>query len=210
MTIESPSPVKPCPPIADTHAKRLKWWVELEPQWRAAFQFAFFGHANQPTYEELEALWQTTTLRFAGPRAPYANMSFELTNCSGLKGMSNLEALMLMHHKLESIREVADMPTLKTLFVNNNVIRSLEGIERLKRLEQLYAQVNQLTSLEPIRNLTNLRQLYVSLNQLTTLEGLTRKHAKELKAFFCLPNEYLTDREVMRVERMAGIRCRPL
>ncbi|MFD2569032.1 leucine-rich repeat domain-containing protein [Spirosoma soli] len=210
MTIEPASSVKPCPPIADTHAKRLKWWMELEPQWRAAFQFAFFGHSNQPSYEDLEALWQTPTLRFAGPTAPYANMSFELTNCSGLKGMSNLEALMIMHHKLSSISEVADMTHLKTLFVNNNAIESLEGIEKLKKLEQLFVQVNNIISLEPIRDLTNLRQLYVSLNPLKSLNGLTQKHTKALKAFFCLPNDNLTDREIMRVERTVGIRCRSL
>lgn len=210
MSTDVYSPEKPCPAIADTHAKRLRWWVELEPQWRAAFQFAFFGHTHQPNAEELEKLWQTTTLRFSGPRAPYSNMSFELTNCSGLKGMGNLEALMLMHHKLESIHEIADMPNLKTLFVNNNVIRSLDGIEKLKKLEQLFAQVNQLTSLEPIRNLTNLRKIYVSLNQLTSLEGISRKHAKALKEFFCLPNDHLTDREIIRVERTIGIRCRLL
>ncbi len=210
MTIESPSPVKPCPPIADTHAKRLKWWIELEPQWRAAFQFALFRHTDQPDNEELEKLWQTTTLRFAGPTAPFANMSFELTNCSGLKGMTNLDILVLTNHSLSSIEEVADMTNLVSLFVNNNKLQSLTGIETLKKLEQLYAQANQLTTIEPIRNLVNLREIYVGLNKLTNLAGLTLKHTKALKAFFCLPDEQLSDREIMRVERTVGIRCRSI
>lgn len=194
--------------MADSPLKRRKWWVELEPQWRAAFGFAFYGHANQPTDDELETLWQTSVLRFAGPKSAYPNLTFELTNCSGLSGMSNLTILVLINHRIESICEVAAMPDLKSLFVNNNAIRSLAGIEPLKKLTQLYAQANQLESLEPMRNLTNLREVYVSINALTSLDGLTRKHASSLKTFFCLPNEHLTDRETMRVERTLGIRCR--
>lgn len=201
---------KPCPPIADTHAKRFRWWLELEPQWRVAFGFAFFGHPNPPSAEELENLWQTPVLRFAGPRAPYPNMNFELTNGSGLAGMSNLEILVLTNHRLERITEVADMPQLKSLFVNNNALQSLHGIEKLTQLEQLYAQINQLESIEPIRDLIKLREVYVSLNPLKTLDGLTRKHVTALKQFFCLPNDRLTDREIMQVERKIGIRCRSI
>lgn len=209
MNTVSP-PVRPCPSMADSPLKRRKWWMELESQWRAAFGFVIFGHANQPTDDELENLWQAPVLRFAGPRSAYPNLNFELTNCSGLSGMSNLDILVLTNHRLESIHEVATIPDLKSLFVNNNAIRSLAGIEPLKKLEQLYAQANQLESLEPMRSLTNLREIYVSVNSLTSLDGLTRKHGSLLKAFFCLPNEHLTDREIMRVERNLGIRCRSL
>lgn len=195
---------------AATPADRLRWWVQLEPQWRAAFGPAFFGHAYQPTSEELAELWQTPVLRFAGPQAPYPNLNFELTNCSGLAGMSKLETLVITHHRLEAIHEVATMTKLKSLFVNNNTIRSLTGIESLTRLEQLYGQVNQLESLEPIRHLINLRELYVSFNALTTLDGLTRQHARTLKTFFCLPNEHLPERQLIRVERNLGLRCRSL
>lgn len=210
MTVESNSPAKPCPAIADTHAKRLKWWMDLEPQWRAAFQYAFFQHTSHPSAEELENLWQTPVLRLVGPKAPHPNMSFELTNCSGLAGMSNLEILVLTNHRLETIGELASLPQLKSLFVNNNAIRTLEGIESLNHLEQLYAQINQIDSLAPIRNLTKLREIYISLNAVKTLDGLTRKHANALKGFYCLPNDELTDRDIMRVERNLGIRCRSI
>ena len=210
MNAEAISPPKSCPAIADTHAKRLKWWAGQEPQWRAAFQVAFFGHTNQPTYEELENLWQAPVLRFVGPKAPYPNLNFELTNCSGLAGMSNLEILVLTNHRVETIDEVAGMPALKSLFVNNNALRSLDGIGELKQVEQLYAQVNRIESLEPMRNLTNLREVHVNFNALTTLNGVTRKHANSLKTFFCLPNKYLPDRETIRVEQTLGIRCRSL
>lgn len=210
MTSSPELAVKPCPPVADTHAKRLKWWMNLEPQWRAAFQMAVLRHMELPTPDELENLWQTTTLRFAGPKAPHPNLNFELTNCSGLVGMSNLEILVLTHHKVEEVSELSTLTNLKSLFLNNNVIRSLAGLEKTTTLEQLYVQVNLIDSLIPIRNLTTLRELYVCLNTIRNLEGITRKHANQMKAFFCLPNEHLPDRDVMRVERTIGIRCRSL
>ncbi|MBC3788353.1 leucine-rich repeat domain-containing protein [Spirosoma utsteinense] len=210
MNSDITAPARTCPPGADTHAKRLTWWSELEPQWRAAFQAASFGHTNQPSYEDLEALWQTTVLRFAGPRAFHPNLPFELSNCSGLAGMSNLEILVLTNHHLDSIAEVAGMPNLKSLFVNNNAIQSLEALSGLTQLTQLYAQINQITSIEPLRNLTGLTEVYINFNALKTLNGLTRKHANILKSFYCLPNDQLPDRETLRVERTLGIRCRSL
>lgn len=210
MNADTAAPVRMCPTMADTHAKRLRWWSDLEPQWRAAFQTASFGHTDQPSYEDLETLWQSTVLRFAGPQSFHPNLMFELSNCSGLAGMSNLEILVLTHHHIASIEEVAGMPNLKSLFVNNNAIQRLNGIEGLTNLEQLYAQTNQLSSIEPLRKLTALKELYVNHNALTVLDGLTRKHAGSLRAFFCLPNELLPDREVLRVERALGIRCRSL
>lgn len=210
MTSSPELAVDPCPPVADTHAKRLKWWIELELQWRAAFQMAVLRHTELPTPDELEGLWQTTTLRFAGPEAPHPNLNVELTNCSGLVGMSNLEILIITHHKLEGVNELSTLTNLKSLFLNNNAIRSLAGLEKLTTLEQLYVQVNLIDSLTPIRDLTALRELYVCLNTIRSLEGLTRKHTKRMKAFFCLPNEHLPDRETLRVERNLGIRCRSL
>lgn len=204
------SAVKPLPAEADTPAKRLRWWSELEPQWRAAFQYAFFMHGNQPTVDELANLWQTTVLRFAGPKAPYPNMTFELTNCSGLRGMVNLEILVLTNHQVKNVDELADLTNLKSLFINENSIQNLEGIKGLKQLEQLYAHANQIESIEPLQDLLRLREIYVNLNGLKTLAGITRKHSKALKAFFCLPNDKLPDREIIRVERNLGIRCQSL
>lgn len=196
--------------MADTPDKRLSWWEMREPQWQAAFQVAFFGHTGTPTDEELENLWQTPALRFAGPHAPFPNMGFELTNCSGLIGLHRLETLVLTNHRIESIRDLAHLSNLRSLFINENTIRSLEGIEGLSQLEQLYVHANQIDSLGPIRYLTKLREVYVSFNTMTSLDGLTRKHAQTLKAFYCLPNERLPDREIIRTERNLGIRCRSL
>lgn len=201
---------KSCPSTADTPAKRYTWWLSLQPQWRAAFSMVFLNHTNHPTDTELINLWETPALRFVGPKAPYPNMNFELDNCSGLAGMSNLQILVLTNHRIEAIDEVATMPQLKSLFVNNNALKTLNGIEKLTSLEQVYAHINKLETLAPLQILTNLREVYVSFNELTDLNGITKKHTKALKAFYCLPNATLPDREVIRVEQRVGIRCQRL
>ncbi len=205
--IPTENALKPLPVLADTPAKRFRWWASLTPAWRAAFSMAFWGQTAEPTNDDLVRLWQTPVLRFAGPKAPYPNMSFELTDCSGLAGMSNLEILVLTNHRLESLAEVATMPDLKSLFVNNNQLTSLTGVESLNRLEQLYAQVNRIGTLAPVQNLTALAELFVNYNALTTLDGITKAHSNRLKKFVCLPNDDLPDREIIRVEQRLGIRC---
>ncbi|OIN58239.1 leucine-rich repeat domain-containing protein [Arsenicibacter rosenii] len=196
-----------CPPHADTVARRYTWWINLTPLWRAAFQQVVFNHNESPADEDLCKIWQSPALRFAGPRAPYPNMTFELTDCSGLTGLTNLETLVVMNHRLEGVPELSTLTNLKSLFVNNNLLTSLAGIESLNQLELLYAHINRLQTLAPLRSLTRLRELYVCYNALTSLEGLTSAHAKQLKKLVCLPNDGLPDREIIRVEQRLGIRC---
>lgn len=189
----------------------LSWWNELEDQWKKAFNEAIWRKGavlDAPNEEELEWLATSPALRFAGPRAPYPNMTFELSNLSGLPALKTTETLVLTYHSLRSIEEVAHLKRLKSLFVNNNLIRSLDGIQPLRHLEMLYAQYNELDSIEQIRKLTKLREVYIHDNQLNSLEGLREDHTKALETFIVLPNKQLPDKEVLRVENKLGIRCR--
>ena len=83
--------------INDT-LKLQTWWLQLEPQWQMAFQETVLGHKNAPTHDELQTIATLTVLRFVGPSAPYPNMSFELTNLSGLSHLSHLETIIVTHH----------------------------------------------------------------------------------------------------------------
>jgi Leucine-rich repeat (LRR) protein len=186
----------------------ISWWRQLSPEWKNAFAETFFRHHNEPTPGELAQLSAGPALRFAGPTAPYPNMSFELKDLSGIAHLTHLEVLVVTHHHIQTISEVKTLPRLKALYLFNNQLKSLEGIESLDSLEQLYVQGNQIESIEPVRGLTNLRELYVHDNRLSSLEGLTEEHAEKLEGFFCKPNEGLKQKEVMRVERELYIRCR--
>jgi Leucine Rich repeats (2 copies) len=184
------------------------WWKNLEPLWKQAFAITLFKHPDEPTQEDLALVYNAPALRFAGPEAPFPNMSFEVTNLTGVSQLPNLEILVVTHHKIISIKELETLQRLKSLFLFNNQIKSLEGIEALENLEQLYVQCNQIESIRPIEKLTNLKEVYVNSNRLSSLEGLTEQHADKLTNFFCKPNDLLKQKEIIRVERELGILCR--
>jgi Leucine-rich repeat (LRR) protein len=186
------------------------WWQQLEPQWQQAFTATIFQHTNEPTQSELAQLYEAPALRFAGPTAPYPNMNFELTNISGVKDLHNLETLVVIHHQIEDISDLNKLKRLKHLFVYDNNITSLNGIEELIDLEMLYVQDNYLQTIQQVERLHKLRELYINGNEIQNLDGITADHADNLEMFFCKPNEDLKQKEMLRVERELGIRCRSL
>ena len=195
-------------PAHDTAALG-QWWANLPVYWKAAFNEAVLGKNAEytPGEADLQKIHSTPALRFAGPRAPYPNMRFELPNLAGLEGLKNVEILVVTHQQIADLRGLEHLTRLKSLFLFNNRITRLNGLEKLTRLEELYFQHNQVASLEPLRGLTGLKKVYCSNNQLTSFEGITSAHAKTLKEFHCLPNDELAQKEIIRLENRLGIRC---
>lgn len=188
----------------------LNWWKALSLQWKRAFSETFFRHDNEPAPGELALLFASPALRFAGPRASFPNLSFELTDLSGIKPLKNLEILVVINHQIKTIGEVKNLTRLKNLFLYNNTINSLQGIEDLTLLEQLYVQWNPVKGIQPVQKLTNLKELYVHNTCLASLEGLTEQHSDKLEGLFCKPNDLLKQKEILRVERDLFIRCRAI
>ncbi|GAB3007337.1 hypothetical protein GCM10027051_03970 [Niabella terrae] len=186
------------------------WWNNLESQWKQAFGTVFFKNGNTPGPEEIRNLLNTKVLRLAGPRAPYPNMGFELSNLSGIQDLQKLEILVVTHHQLQSIQPLSSMKHLKSLFLFNNQISSLKGIEDMTHLEQLYVQYNRIDSLRPLKTLTRLKEVYINNNHLASLDGLTEEHSENLVQFFCKPNDRLKQKEIIHAENQLGIRCRSL
>jgi len=192
----------------EKYLTNLSWWKSLSQQWRQAFSISMLRHENTPSETEFEMLMNLQVLRLAGPSAPFPNCSIELTNLSGLSAMTNLETVIITHHKIKAIEEIARLSQLKSLFLFNNQIKSLKGIESLYNLGQLYVQCNRIETIKEVEALVNLRELYISNNNITSLNGLTEAHSDKLKKFVCLPNEQLKQKEIIHVERELGIICR--
>lgn len=188
----------------------LLWWRQLSQQWKHAFAETFFLHDKEPMSNELAQLCTTPAIRFAGPKAPYPNMSFELTDLSGVVRFTNLEVLVVTHHQIQTIGELHSLKKLKSLFLYNNRIQHLEGIEELTALEQLFVQWNRIESIKPIQKLTNLKEFYLHDNALSSFEGLTEAHGEKLETFYGKPNEGIKQKEIIRVEKELYIRCRSL
>lgn len=188
-----------------------EWWDSLEPQWKKAFNEAVLGNGpieNRPTRTEMESIHAATALRFAGPRAPYPNMSFELNNLSGLAQLAGVETLVVIFHPIRQLGDLSHMKGLTGLFVNNCQLQSLEGIEELAQLKLLYATVNEISDIRPIKKLTHLADFQFAHNKINSLKGITKKHVGNMKNFVCLPNEDLPDRDIIKVENRLGIRCK--
>ncbi len=187
-----------------------QWWMDLEEQWRKAFNEAFLNKGpvtDRPSKAELIDIFTTPAIRFAGPRAPYPNMSFELTNASGLKELIAVETLALIHHNVESIEAFSKLTNVNGLFIYDNQVTSLKGIENMKGLQTFHFHANQITSLAPLEGLTMLKDVYATDNQIEDLEGITEAHAENLEIFRVMPNKKLHRREMLRVENTYGIRC---
>ena len=192
--------------------KNRKWWNSLEDQWKMAFCEAFLNKGSKssgysPTDEELELITTAKVLRFAGPRASFPNLSFELTNLSGLSDLINLEILVVIFHKIENLSEIKGLINLKCLFLSHNLLTTLKGIEKLENVEEFYFNVNKIATLSPLKKLTGLKTIYCNYNNLEDLSGITAAHEKNLIKFYCLPNDGVSNKEILRVQQECGIIC---
>lgn len=189
-----------------------KWWVDLETQWKLAYNEAVFGKGptlEPPRDEELMILLiRADTLRFAGPLAAHPNMTTVLTNLNGLVPLYHLTYLSISNTRITSLEPLRRFTNMRHLFVYENKLTSLRGIENMLNLESLYAQNNQIEDILPITRLTKIRTLYVNGNKLKNANGLTETHGNTMKELFILPNEELSQREVIRIQNEIGLICR--
>ncbi len=189
-----------------------KWWNGLESQWKMAFNEGLFGVGPTLAAPREEYLIMMLTrvdkVRLTGPLSFNPNISFRLTNLSGIEGLPNLNFLTISNCEISSLKPLRNHRKLEHLFLNNNGLKSLAGIEKLTNLKELYLNVNELTDLKELKKLTNLQTLYVNHNKLTSLEGIHEGHAKKLRQFYVEPNEDLPHKEIIRMQMECGIICR--
>lgn len=197
-------------PTPEQIKESISWWNTLSDAWKCAFNETMLRRTTTdcPDNQDLFNIHQCQTLRLAGPTAPYPNMTFELEDLSGLKGLPNVSIVIVTFHKLHSLKELSGLKQITSLFLHNNQIASLEGIEDLENLGEIYFNVNQVTSLLPLSQLTNLHTVYCNYNRLTSFEGIGVQHRPNLKNFICLPNDSIAETEVINMERDLGIRCK--
>ncbi len=186
------------------------WWYSLSQEWKCAFMQTCFQDykGSTPTKEMLESLFEREVFRFVGPSAPFPNMDFELKDLSGLKGFGNIKILVVTNHQIKSIEAIADCKEMTHLFLQDNQIQDIAAIENFINIVELFIQNNKVKSIEPIRQLTKLKRFLCFDNLIENLEGLTEAHAEVLKDFYCLPNEKLSLREVVKTEKELYIACK--
>lgn len=197
------------PPTKDKIKKYRNWWNTLTDAWKQAFNEAFLQKSDTtfPPDDTLHLIWNTGPLRFAGPSAMFPNMSFELEDLSGVTALPNVDILVVINHKISSLKEIAHMQQLQSLFVSSNSLKSIEGVEKLTNLKNLYFNDNQIASLQPLSDLTQLETIHCAQNKISSLDGVGLQHKASLENFFCLPNENLFSSDIMDFENRFRIRC---
>lgn len=200
------------PPITSKDKEQYhQWWQGLSDDWKKVFNATMFGKGeitDDLSEEEMHDVWHSPVFRIAGPTAINPNLTFEIGNLQGIKEFVRLETLVAINSGLKGVSEVKNLTNLTGLFVYENKIKRLNGIEKLTNLKELHIHENAITSLEPIRNLTNLRRIMARDLKIKNLKGIGKKHVKNLKDFYVLPNEHLPFKAVNKMQNKIGIECK--
>jgi len=198
------------PPDSTELLKYHNWWAGLTQLWKVAFNEVYQKKSSDDILpdELLHSIWNSSVLRFAGPKAMHPNISFELTDLSGITPLTSITILIAINHSISSLDEIRHFKQLESLFIFNNKLTSLEPVSDFINLKELYVHNNQIESLKALENLTQLHSLYCNNNRISGLEGIGIQHEPKLTQLICRPNELLREKSIMEFERETGIRCR--
>ena len=196
------------PLTLSSHDQRQTWWNSLPPLWKQVFIETLLNNNTNITAQSLELICASQVIRIVGPDGSYPNFTGTLQNLEGLRALTQIEYLFVTHCRLESLDGIESHRGLKSLFVNNNQLSSIGQVRYLGNLEELYIGNNAIESITPVRYCRALHTLHCEGNRLLSLQGIDRHHEKHLRIFRCLPNAYLPQREIIRIQNTYGILCR--
>lgn len=161
------------------------WWNGLEEQWKFAFNQTVLTRGEvltTPEEDQLRSLFKRKKIDIVGSGILFFGLnqlSFKLTNLSGLKELSQVEELNISGHDLQS----------------------LEGIEHFENLDFLNCTSNQITTIEQIQDITTLKTLIIQDNNLLNLQGIEKMN--QLEYFNCLYNGTLTS--ISRINHLPNL-----
>ena len=190
------------PTVPKSLDEKKDWWNNLSDQWKKAFNEAMLNKGavtDMPDEKGFEWILESPNFRFAGPTAFHSNMTFELTDLTGLSVMQEASLVSVTFHKITSIQPIVHLTKLRSLFINDNEIESLDPVKDMKDLRDLYVNGNKIKSLLPLSSLKNLVELQVGLNKLSSFEGLTEDNTEHLERFVGLPNR-IAQKEIDRIQ----------
>jgi hypothetical protein len=152
--------------LADISKEELenRWW-ELSDEWKRAFQHAFLRNGETvflPMEKDLRALFSTEKLEIVGNGIllfGLEQLSFKLTDLSGLQYFTNLKELNLAGNNLKNLNGITSLKHLELLNFTANKITTLRGIRHLKSLKYLFLRDNNLKNLSEIQHLKQLEIL---------------------------------------------------
>jgi WD40 repeat protein len=153
----------------NTPERRLDWWNSLKYEWQSAFCETVFYKSDSftPNDDQLVAIFNMRELYVKGTKAKeYADLSFLLTDLTGIQHLTNLEKLICFGNNIVDLTPLQHLKHLKNLICSFNNIMSVEPLGKLTRLETLVCNNNRIYDLEPLSKLRNLQWLNCSYNKI--------------------------------------------
>ena len=197
------------PPALKLPEARRNWWKTLPDHWRQVFLQAFFQRMQDDIVSDsdLENLCSTPVLRIVGPEGMHSNYSGTLTDLSGLSQLTTVQYLFVIHCDLESLDGIERMTEMRSLYLHNNKLQDIHQIGKMASLQEIFVADNEIKSISPVKNCRMLHTLSCERNRLQNLDGIKPFHEKHLRTLKCRPNEFLPQREILRVQNEIGIIC---
>ncbi|MEO1263196.1 MAG: hypothetical protein AAFZ15_30580 [Bacteroidota bacterium] len=191
-----------------TLAERQEWWNQLTDLWKKAFNETMLNKGpvtDMPDEEGFTWILEAPNLRFAGPNAFYPNMTFELTDLTGLSVFHLTTLISVTNHQITDLEPIAHLTGLTSLFVNGNAIENLDPIKDLVEIKTLFLTDNKITSLKALEKMTKLFNVQCAHNKLESFEGIHAGNTKDLENFVGLPNR-VTQIEIDRLQNDLRVR----
>lgn len=152
--------------LADISKEELEnRWGCLSDDWKKAFQHAFLRNGETvylPSEKNLRALFSTQKLEIVGTGIllfGLEQLSFKLTDLSGLEHFSQLKELNIAGNQLKNIKDIQHLKNLELLNLTANQLTTLRGLQHLKKLKYLFIRDNHLKNLSEIQHLKQLEIL---------------------------------------------------
>jgi Leucine-rich repeat (LRR) protein/GTPase SAR1 family protein len=158
-------------------------------------------------YSSLKNLNQIKSLTLGGE-------NYGKGDISEIRGLLNLEELIISKSLVEVIDDIAELTNLKHLDLSKNYILKIEKLQKLKQLEHLNLSDNNNINIIPIFEFTNLRYLSIYGIGLKTLEPISKlanltyldassniiSNLKPLKELFQLETLHLFSNRIQNLE----------
>lgn len=141
------------------------WWYNLEDQWKIAFNQAILQKGETtftPDEANLRSLFNRKKFDIVGSGIllfGLNQLSFKLTNLSGLKELTQIVELNLSGHDLTNLKGIEHFKQLEFLNCTSNKIRNFNELKYLTSLKTLIIQDNELQSLRHIEALNQLEYI---------------------------------------------------
>ncbi len=183
------------------------WWYNLNEDWQKAFNQGVLSRGEMvliPSEEQLRSIFERKKIDIVGSGIllyGLNQLSFKLTELSGLKDLKQITELNLSGHDFTDIENLETFPHLELLNCTSNRISTLRNIKRLKNLKTLIIRDNDLINFDGIEDMEELEYINALYNQ--KLRSIAGVEDLENLQVLCVPN-YKTKiiRELKKLQKV--------